>query len=180
MRARFAAATIARGARNARRAGALVAAALLTGAALAACAGGARPAAPGGAATGTAAGPAATATGTPASAAASGPIGVTLREWAIDLTAPSAKAGALTFNTRNEGKVPHDLVVVRSDLAPDRLPTASGIVDEKQVTIVARTEQLTPGDSGRLNVTLTKGKYVLICNVIGHYNSGQFAPFTVE
>jgi uncharacterized cupredoxin-like copper-binding protein len=76
--------------------------------------------------------------------------------------------------------VPHNLVVVRSDLAPDRLPTASGIVDERRVTFVGRTEELVPGSGARLSVTLAAGKYVLICNVIGHYNSGQFAAFTVE
>ena len=32
----------------------------------------------------------------------------------------------------------------------------------------------------RLSVELSAGKYVLICNVIGHYNSGQFAAFTVQ
>ena len=41
-------------------------------------------------------------------------------------------------------------------------------------------DQLTPGDGKRLSVDLAAGKYVLICNVIGHYNSGQFAAFAVQ
>ena len=113
-------------------------------------------------------------------ATASGPIAVSLKEWSIELSAPTARAGALVFNARNEGKVPHDLVVVRTDLAPNALPTTSGLVDETKVTVVARTDQLTPGDGKRLSVELSAGKYVLICNVIGHYNSGQFAAFTVQ
>ena len=40
-------------------------------------------------------------------------------------------------------------------------------------------DQLTPGDGKRLSVELSAGKYVLICNVIGHYNSGQFAAFFI-
>ena len=125
----------------------------------------------------TAAATAVASTGGPASA---GPIAVSLKEWTIEVSAPTAKAGAVIFNTRNDGKVPHDLVIVRSDAAPNALPTTSGLVDETKVTIVGRTEQLTPGDGKRLAVDLPAGKYVLVCNVIGHYNSGQFAAFTVQ
>ena len=89
-------------------------------------------------------------------ATASGPIAVSLKEWSIELSAPTARAGALVFNARNEGKVPHDLVVVRTDLAPNALPTTSGLVDETKVTVVARTDQLTPGDGKRLSVELSR------------------------
>ena len=115
-----------------------------------------------------------------AASAAGGPVGVSLNEWTIELTAPAANAGTVTFVVRNEGKVPHDLVVVKSDFAAGRLPTASGLVDESKVTIVGRTAELTPGDGKAISVALSEGTYALICNVIGHYNSGQFAAFTVE
>ena len=35
-------------------------------------------------------------------------------------------------------------------------------------------------DGKKVTADLQKGRYVLICNVIGHYNSGQFAAFTVQ
>ncbi|MEI7924822.1 MAG: sulfocyanin-like copper-binding protein [Chloroflexota bacterium] len=111
---------------------------------------------------------------------AAGPVTATLKEWAIEVSAPTAKAGTVVFNVRNEGKVPHDLVVIRTDLAPGALPTASGLIEETKLSIVGRTEQLTPGDGKRLTVELPAGKYVLVCNVIGHYNSGQFAALTVQ
>lgn len=114
------------------------------------------------------------------SAANAGPIGVSLKEWRIDLTAPSTKAGTVKFAVRNDGNVPHDLVIVKSEFAANRLPTASGLVDESKVTIVARTAPLTPGDGKELAIELPKGAYALICNVIGHYNSGQFAAFTAD
>ena len=135
------------------------------GALLAACAGAAKPSAP---------------AAKNAASAAGGPIGVSLDEWTIDLTAPSARAGTVKFVARNDGTVPHDLVVVKSDLAANRLPTASGLVDESKVTIVGRTTPLTPADGKEISVELAKGTYSLICNVIGHYNSGQFVAFTVE
>ena len=44
------------------------------------------------------------------------------------------------------------MVVARGDFAPDRLPTVSGLVDESRVTILGRTEPLTPGDGRTLAV----------------------------
>ena len=111
---------------------------------------------------------------------AGGAVTATLKEWAIEVRAPATKAGTVVFNVRNEGKVPHDLVVIRTDLAPGALPTASGLIEETKLSIVGRTEQLTPGDGKRLSVDLAAGKYVLVCNVIGHYNSGQFAALTIQ
>ena len=117
---------------------------------------------------------------TAAGAAAGGPVSVSLVEWKIDLSARAVPAGSTVFNVRNDGKVPHDLWILKTDLQPDRLPTASGIVDTSTLTVVAKSEQLTPGDGKKLTADLPKGRYVLLCNVIGHYNSGQFAAFTVE
>ena len=122
----------------------------------------------------------ASATATAPTGAAAGPVTATLKEWAIEVSAPAAKAGTVVFNVRNEGKVPHDLVVVRTDLAPAALPTLSGLLDETKVAVVGRTDRLTPGDGKRLSVDLAAGTYVLVCNVIGHYNSGQFAAFSVQ
>ncbi len=111
--------------------------------------------------------------------AGAGPVGASLKEWTIGLTAPSAKAGSVQFSVRNEGTVPHDLVIVKTDLPANRLPTAGGKVDESQVTVVGRTGQLTPGEGTSVSADLAAGAYVLFCSVIGHYNSGQYAAFAV-
>ena len=39
--------------------------------------------------------------------------------------------------------------------------------------------ELDPGASGSLTVALQPGKYLLICNVPGHYASGMWTEFTV-
>ena len=109
---------------------------------------------------------------------------MSLDEWSIPLTAARAKAGTVRFTVRNEGAVAHDLVVVQvpvgGEFAANRLPTVSGIVDESRVTIVGRTAPLTPGEGKEISIAVTRGACGLICNVIGHYNSGQFVAFTVE
>ncbi|WP_245455931.1 sulfocyanin-like copper-binding protein [Mesorhizobium sp. M7A.F.Ca.US.008.03.1.1] len=40
--------------------------------------------------------------------------------------------------------------------------------------------ELDPDKSGTLTVDLKAGKYLLICNVPGHYGAGMWAEFTVE
>ena len=79
------------------------------------------------------------------------------------------------------------MLVIRTDLAPDALPTAGeGQADEAQVTVVGEVRPPFDGGSGA-SVTLNfdAGNYVLICNVFndafppGHYGRGMSAAFTV-
>ena len=44
----------------------------------------------------------------------------------------------------------------------------------------ARSPICEPGKTGRLTVTLPAGKYVLLCNLPGHFAGGMYADFTVE
>ena len=37
-----------------------------------------------------------------------------------------------------------------------------------------------PGQARTLNLTLNRGHYALICNLPGHYKTGQFADFYVR
>src|SRR3954447_8438495 len=65
---------------------------------------------------------------------ASGPtkVSVTLRDVAMDVSANTAKAGKVTFDVKNISTAStHELVVLKTDLTPDKLPTkADGTVDE--------------------------------------------------
>ncbi len=57
----------------------------------------------------------------------------------------------------------------------------SGRVDENQPNMnIGEISELEPGESGSLTVTLTPGKYMLYCNVAGHYASGMWVLLTVE
>jgi uncharacterized cupredoxin-like copper-binding protein len=113
-------------------------------------------------------------------------VGVTLRDFAIDLDRSSATSGEVTFSIRNDGPSPHELVVFRTDLAPDALPTVeeSGVpvVDEEGegVTLVDEVEDIAPGETADLTVTLQPGSYVLVCNLPAHYQQGMRAAFTVS
>jgi uncharacterized cupredoxin-like copper-binding protein len=45
---------------------------------------------------------------------------------------------------------------------------------------VDEVEDLAPGKSATLSVNLTPGRYVLVCNIPGHYKHGMHASVTVQ
>jgi len=112
-------------------------------------------------------------------AAVQAELDVTLAEFSVTVAAETS-AGGVQFNVANEGAVPHNLRVARSDLAPDALPIAAGIVDEAQVDVVASVPDIAGGASDSTTATLEAGAYVLFCNVPGHYQLGMHAPLTVQ
>ena len=85
----------------------------------------------------------------------------------------------------------HELVIVRTDLAPDDLPkTAEGRVNEtdQDISIIGRVEEVAPGDVDSITLDLEPGSYVLICNILddtqtgeirSHYQEGMATGFTV-
>ena len=113
-----------------------------------------------------------------------GGVAATLDDFSIALDATGAPAGTVTFDVTNEGGQAHELVVVDTDLAEGELPIDdAGDVDEgagSDLVLVGELEDLAPGATRSLTVTLPEGSYVLICNLPGHYEHGMHASFTVH
>lgn len=127
--------------------------------------------------------------GTPASTHEGG-LAATLVEYAIRLPNAPSKAGDVTFNVKNIGATAHELVVLKTDLAPEALPTkedGSANEDAAEVTNVGETGDMAAGDSEPLTVDLQPGHYVLICNIVqttngqtvSHYQKGMVTEFTL-
>jgi uncharacterized cupredoxin-like copper-binding protein len=113
----------------------------------------------------------------------SGGIGATEADYSITLDESTAPAGEVTFDVTNDAEQPHEFVVFKTDLAEDALPVdADGNVDEagEGVELVDELEDIAPGDSPSLTVTLDAANYVIICNVPGHYAQGMHTSFTVS
>ncbi len=121
-----------------------------------------------------------TATTSAGSAVTAEGVEVTLNEWSVKPGATKAKAGDVTFKVTNKGATLHELAVFKTDLAADKLPQASGAVDEKAVPPVGRSTQLIGGKSETKTFKLSAGKYVLLCNIPAHYGQGMHTAFTVE
>lgn len=130
---------------------------------------------------------------TPPQANSDGSIPITLTEWEIEVPSGPIPAGRVVLDERNAGKVDHDLLLVRTDRAPDDLPRGlSGPVPGAAGEVVfgeihthdhdaGETEDhLSPGSSRRRTVDLDPGSYVLICPLQGHYEAGQAASFEVR
>ena len=117
-----------------------------------------------------------------------GPISATVKEWSITLSSTNIKAGSVTFNLKNDGDKDHEFVIVKTDLAADKLPTKdTGEVDEEGTgfTAVDEAEDILSGSSDRtLTVNLPAGRYVVFCNVyadeLSHYQKGMHLAFTVS
>lgn len=118
-------------------------------------------------------------------------VTVELNEWKIVPDATSASAGEVTFVADNKGEDKHELVLLKTDLAIDKLPLdANGDVNEEAqgVTVVAEVEDVEPGKTGEFTAKLEPGNYVLICNLAEpegdmiehHYALGMRSAFKVK
>jgi uncharacterized cupredoxin-like copper-binding protein len=86
-------------------------------------------------------------------------VDVTENEFKILVPGGDLKAGEITFNVKNEGKLPHDLAV-------------KGMKE--------KTKLIPAGGSGELTVTLKPGDYELWCTVPGHEAAGMKLKITVS
>lgn len=98
---------------------------------------------------------------------------VELTDHSIALDRSLVPAGHRVLAIHNGGTVGHELAVFRTDSDPERLPYDAGLT---QVTLrgpVAERENIAPGATKRLSVDLVMGRYVLVCNLPGHYAAGM-------
>jgi uncharacterized cupredoxin-like copper-binding protein len=107
-------------------------------------------------------------------------VGVALDEWSVTPTVAEAREGTVRFEVRNDGTMAHQLIVLKSDLPPEMLPVANGAIAMAQVRVLESIDPIAPGATGEVRFEATPGKYVLVCNVPGHYQQGMAASFLVE
>jgi uncharacterized cupredoxin-like copper-binding protein len=108
-----------------------------------------------------------TSAATTSGSAATGGGGQTVKigetEYKLDPSDPTVKAGTVSFDVSNDGKVTHSLEVEGPN-GEEQLPT-----------------DLAPGDSGKLSVDLSKpGTYEMYCPIDDHKGMGMTGEITVE
>jgi uncharacterized cupredoxin-like copper-binding protein len=108
--------------------------------------------------------------------ASSATVTVTEKEFKMTPSAPSVKAGAVTFKIKNKGALDHTFVIIKTSLAASKLPVKNERVTLKPLKEVGPFK---PGKTGTLTITLKRGKFVLYCNIKAHYKAGQRVAFTV-
>jgi uncharacterized cupredoxin-like copper-binding protein len=98
----------------------------------------------------------------------------------ITVNVPSVKAGKVKIGVRNLGTMEHSFEVLKTDLAPDKLPVDGASAKAKEDGKVGEIKSIAAGKSKAVTIDLTPGKYVFICNIAGHYQIGMHTGFTVE
>jgi uncharacterized cupredoxin-like copper-binding protein len=101
----------------------------------------------------------------------------------VRLSTNSVKAGTVVFDVSNDSKETiHEMLVI---------PLVDGRqgppVDEKEAKIdeegagdLGEVSELEPGKRGKLKLDLKQGRYLLTCNIPGHYMNGMWSILTVK
>lgn len=90
----------------------------------------------------------------------------------------SAPAGKLTITAPNDGNVAHELVLVKSDKPAGSFPVKNGRVSEDGS--VGEISETPAGKTKSHTFDLQPGKYVMICNISGHYQAGMYGSIVVQ
>jgi uncharacterized cupredoxin-like copper-binding protein len=114
-------------------------------------------------------------------ASGGGTVHAALKENGITLDQSTASAGTVVFDVKNAGTIVHEFVVIKTDVAPDKLPASAGEPGQMlEDGSVGEVEDVNVGESKQLSIKLEPGKYVLICNLAGHYALGMHVGFVVK
>jgi uncharacterized cupredoxin-like copper-binding protein len=123
---------------------------------------------------------------TESTGAAGGGLTIKMGDFFFDPKDATASSGTVEITAPNVGQTEHELVLFSSDADPAALPTAAnGEVDEdaleKQGGVNAgEIEEVLPGKTKTGSFELAAGKYVMFCNLPGHYAQGMYGSLTAN
>ena len=107
-------------------------------------------------------------------------IYVDISDYKIVTDHPTIAGGHVVVGIRNHAAMAHELKVIKTDLAPDQLPVDSATAKANEDGKVGELLNIAAGASRKLVLELTPGKYVLICNIAGHYQLGMRVGLEVQ
>ncbi|MCG6888297.1 MAG: cupredoxin domain-containing protein [Gammaproteobacteria bacterium] len=92
------------------------------------------------------------------------------------------KTGKITFAVENDSlSLVHEMLVVRVVSFDDTLPydEEKARLYEDRVADFGEVTELEPNQSGELAINLKPGKYLLVCNMPGHYKMKMYSDLVV-
>ena len=110
-------------------------------------------------------------------------VKVTISDGSMKLDQSSVPAGPVTFQVTIQSSQGHEINVLKTQLDPKSLPegTEPGVVDEDAVGDKAGELEDVPPDMPQADTfDMTSGRYVIICNLAGHYAKGEVATLVVK
>ena len=117
--------------------------------------------------------------GQPATLPADVQVVVDMKEYSVTLSVATVKAGSVKFGIRNLGSMEHQFDLIKTDLAIDKLPIDSA-AKAKEDGLVKQVKSIGGGKVATISADLAPGRYLVICNIAGHYQLGMRAELRVE
>lgn len=104
-------------------------------------------------------------------------VAVQVDEFSVFPQTQGAPAGKVRFVVTNIGTLKHEFVVLKTDKPAGNLLKGN---EANESGNVGEIGGVNPGNARVLVLNLKRGHYALICNLPGHYKTGQFADFYVR
>jgi uncharacterized cupredoxin-like copper-binding protein len=104
-------------------------------------------------------------------------VAVQVDEFSVFPQTQGAPAGKVRFVVTNIGTLRHEFVVLKTDKPAGNLLKGN---EANESGNVGEIGGVNPGNARVLALSLKRGHYALICNLPGHYKTGQFADFYVR
>jgi uncharacterized cupredoxin-like copper-binding protein len=104
-------------------------------------------------------------------------VAVQVDEFSVFPQTQGAPAGKVRFVVTNVGTLRHEFVVLKTDKPAGNLLKGN---EANESGNVGEIGGVSPGNAKVLVLNLKRGHYALICNLPGHYKTGQFADFYVR
>ena len=104
-------------------------------------------------------------------------VAVQVDEFSVFPATQGAPAGRVRFVVTNIGKLEHEFVVIKTNKPAGNLLKGK---EADETGAVGELDGVKAGNARVLVLTMRRGHYALICNLTGHYKTGQFADFYVR
>ncbi len=104
-------------------------------------------------------------------------VAVQVDEFSVFPGTQGAPKGKVRFVVTNIGTVRHEFVVIKTPKPAGSLLKGK---EADESGAIGEIDGVPAGQARTLNLVLKRGHYALICNLPGHYKTGQFADFYVR
>jgi uncharacterized cupredoxin-like copper-binding protein len=111
-------------------------------------------------------------------------VPIVLEDYRIRSSVNTVAAGTVTFNVYSKGPSTHELAVFGTNRPAGQLPLGDdGLrIDEDSSLLreAGELEQVDIGETETFVLRLPPGRYVLVCNMEGHYLGGMYFSLIVH
>lgn len=116
-------------------------------------------------------------------------INVTLNSFEITSDTNVVQAGAVTFKATNIDVVTHEMLVIPVNIVKTKAKVDTFIlpydrmvsrVPEDEIESLGEVADIAGRTNGEVTLDLKPGTYMLICNLVAHYESGMRTLITVQ